>query len=154
MGVLAAVAAGVFLISELAPEPGSGSALQSARASVRVGERGIFSVDVADTPILRARGLSGRECLAPTDGMWFVFPDEGIHGFWMKDMHFPIDILWISDDFRVVHIEEHAAPESYPHVFYPDAPARYVLEIPAGSSARAGIVRGDRAELSVSATRP
>src|SRR3989338_662243 len=58
-------------------------------------------VELAVTPAQRERGLSGRDRLEPRSGMLFVFEDDGVRGFWMKGMTFPIDIIWI-DDERVV----------------------------------------------------
>ena len=101
-------------------------------------------VDIADTPELRERGLSGRESLPEERGMLFVFPEEGLHRFWMKDMRFSIDILWISPDQRIVHIEKSVAPETYPESFGPDESARYVLEVPAGYVETLGVHEGDR----------
>ncbi|MEX2014012.1 MAG: DUF192 domain-containing protein, partial [Parcubacteria group bacterium] len=58
------------------------------------------------------------------------------HGFWMKDMHFAIDIVWIDENFRIVGIEKEVRPETFPQVFRPDQPIKYVLELPAGYSER------------------
>lgn len=87
---------------------------------------------VADTESERARGLSGRETLALDEGMLFVFEEPGTYGFWMKEMRFSIDILWISAEGRVVGVEKSASPDSYPRIFTPPIPIRYVLEAPAG----------------------
>ena len=55
----------------------------------------IFSVEVASTTIEQARGLSGRAGLKNNEGMLFLFNSAGVQNFWMKDMNFPIDIIWI-----------------------------------------------------------
>ena len=89
-------------------------------------------VDIADTPQKREAGLSGRESLAQDEGMLFVFPEDGIYAFWMKDMHFSIDILWISHAGMVVEMQESVSPETYPATFVPSKGARYVLELPSG----------------------
>lgn len=91
-----------------------------------------IAVTVADTPSLRAQGLSGREKLEPNEGMFFVFPEPALSGFWMKDMLFPIDIIYFDADRRIVDVWERATPESYPKVFTPRVPAQFVLEVPAG----------------------
>lgn len=101
-------------------------------------------VDVADTPALRQQGLSGRESLASGSGMLFIFPQEGNWGFWMKDMRFALDIIWANDAGVIVTIWPHVAPSTYPKVFYPHAPALYVLEVPAGYAAAAGIGVGQK----------
>ncbi len=93
-----------------------------------------FSVEVADTQVAQVRGLSGHKPLTPDEGMLFVFPKAGNYGFWMKDMTFPLDIIWFDSDFKVVHIEKVITPETYPKIFYPDTDSQYVLEVNAGIS--------------------
>ncbi|MDO8575927.1 MAG: DUF192 domain-containing protein, partial [bacterium] len=85
--------------------------------------------------------------LAADEGMLFVSPEDGGHAFWMKDMLFPIDILWISADGRVVYMAENVSPDTYPQSFRPDAPARYVLELPAGYAGAHGVSVGDVVRL-------
>lgn len=102
---------------------------------------------LADTPQERTQGLSGREDLAKDEGMLFVFPEEGIYGFWMKDMRFSIDILWLNSAGEVVHIVENASPESYPASFTPEKAAQYVLELPAGFARAHGVTLGSFIEL-------
>lgn len=89
-------------------------------------------VDVADTEKLRTLGLSGRNSLCPSCGMLFKFDRPSRYGFWMKDMKFPIDIVWINAEKRIIGVENSASPDSYPTVFYPTEPVLYVLELPAG----------------------
>ena len=89
-------------------------------------------VAVVDTPVARQRGLSGRQGLAGDEGMLFVFPQNGRYSFWMKDMLFVIDIVWISADGSIVDMVQNVSPDTYPTSFVPKAPARYVLELPAG----------------------
>jgi uncharacterized membrane protein (UPF0127 family) len=66
----------------------------------------------------------------------------------MKDMLFPLDIVWIGEDFRVVHIEKSLSPETYPTVYYPDTLSKFVLEISAGESDKINIKVGDLIEIS------
>ena len=89
-------------------------------------------IEVATTSAAQERGLSGRESMSGDYGMLFVFPKDGLYGFWMKDMLVPIDIFWLDDKGQVVSIAREVAPSSYPDVFYPSAPARSVLETAAG----------------------
>ena len=65
-------------------------------------------VEVSDTPAKRQQGLSDRPRLKPGWGMLFVFERSGRHDFWMKDMNFPIDILWLRNS-RVVYVAEKIA---------------------------------------------
>ena len=102
----------------------------------------VIYVDVADTDVLRERGLSGRSDLPGGKGMLFVFDTDDTWGIWMKDMLFPIDIIWVDASGTVVTVAENVAPDTYPKSFYPSAPARYVLELPAGFAAARGIAEG------------
>jgi uncharacterized membrane protein (UPF0127 family) len=102
---------------------------------------------IANTDKQRELGLSGTKPLTPYEGMWFIFPQMGIYPFWMKDMQFPLDIVWVDDQMKIVDIQLNAIPESYPKTFIPKAPARYVLEIPAGSGERFGFFIGDTVSL-------
>lgn len=97
---------------------------------------------MANTDALRTQGLSGRLSLPDGAGMLFVFDQDDEWGIWMKDMRFSIDIVWIDAEGSVVEVVERATPETYPHVFAPRRPARYVLELPAGYAARNGIAEG------------
>ena len=103
-----------------------------------------FSVLIADTPTKRALGLSGREELASGYGMLFVFERSGNYPFWMKDMNFAIDILWINEDNEIIYVLEDIAPETYPTAFTSPEEALYVLEFPIGTVAETGIKLGDK----------
>lgn len=103
--------------------------------------------DIADTPEARTRGLSGRDSLGESHGMLFVFPENGRHSFWMKDMHFPIDIIWIAASGEVVHLEQEVSPDSFPAVFTPEREARYVLEVSSGFVEKHAIKIGDTVTL-------
>lgn len=94
---------------------------------MRIGEIPI-RVEIADTNSERVTGLSGRPKLEGIEGLLFVFPENDYHGIWMKDMHFPIDIIWISEDLEVVGIHKNISPRTYPEVFRPPEPAKYVVE--------------------------
>ncbi len=91
-------------------------------------------VEIARTGEERAKGLSGRPSLEPGQGMLFIFPEPGNHSFWMPDMNFPIDIIWITDG-KVVGIEKNVSNEfdpKNPEFFTPPRPVKYVLEVNAG----------------------
>ncbi len=107
----------------------------------------VIHAEIADTPRTRARGLGGREELVEGEGMLFVFGSPAPYAFWMKDMRFPIDILWLDEAGRVVDIREQVPPESYPAAFTSRAKALYVLELPAGFSERFDVEIGSEAEL-------
>ncbi len=90
-----------------------------------------FNVEIASTSEERVKGLSEREGIE-SDGLLFIFPNESMHGIWMKDMLFSIDILWINSLGEVVWIEEGVHPETYPEVLYSQEPSLYVLEVDSG----------------------
>lgn len=92
-----------------------------------------WRIKVAETLPQRVQGLSGIQELPLGAGLLFVFPTDDIHGIWMKDMNFPIDIVWINSEYVVVHIERNVSPDTYPRVFRPSEHARYVLEINGGN---------------------
>lgn len=106
-----------------------------------------MSVEVLDTPAARIQGLSGRESLPTNGGVLFIFDESEYHGIWMKDMLLSIDIIWIDEKFTVVHIEENVHPSTYPTVFEPDVPARFVVETSSRFAETYGIKEGDRVSL-------
>lgn len=91
-----------------------------------------IDIEIAQTPNQRIRGLSGRASLPAQAGLLFVFDSPGRHGIWMKDMEFAIDIAWLDQDKKIIHLEENISPETFPKVFYPPSEALYVLEVNAG----------------------
>ena len=104
---------------------------------------------IARTPSERKRGLSRRESLPITSGMLFIFENKGNFGFWMKDMKFPIDIIWIDEEKRIVDIAANVRVEPDKKdrelaVYKSQAEALYVLEVNAGLSALHGLSIGDQ----------
>jgi len=95
-----------------------------------------IKVEVADTPETRVQGLSGKKRLVDNTGMLFVFDSPARYGFWMKDMNFAIDIVWIDEKFHIIGIEREVSPETFPQIFYPPQAVKYVLELPAGAANR------------------
>lgn len=106
-----------------------------------------LNVEIADTPEKRAKGLSGREKLKENQGMLFIFEKAGIFSFWMKDMNFPIDIIWIDESLKIKEIDEKISPETFPKTFQPSEPILYVLEVNAGWSEKNEIKIGDKMTL-------
>ncbi|MBY0110656.1 DUF192 domain-containing protein [Patescibacteria group bacterium] len=97
-----------------------------------------FYIEFADTPDSRTKGLSFRTDIEENYGMFFIFPEPGSYGFWMKDMRISIDIIWIAEDGTIVGIEDSVTPDTYPTAFYPPVPIPYVLETKAGEARRKG----------------
>ena|SRR3989344_4308216 len=117
---------------------------------VKIAEQKI-QVELAITAVEQAQGLSGRQVLNDNEGMLFVFDSAGKHSFWMKDMNFPIDIIWFTpseggagNSMKVVYIKKYAEPESFPEMYSPDVDAKYVLEVVAGFSEKNNLKAGDQ----------
>lgn len=120
-----------------------------AGATVRVG-RATVRVELALTPEMWARGLSGRASLAPDHGMLFVFPSPSQQMFWMKDMLIPLDIIWIREA-RVTGVAELAKPPTVTggvvQEFVSPGLVDQVLEVPAGFARHEDIKVGDLVEV-------
>ena len=102
-----------------------------------------LSVEVADTALRQIRGLSRRPSLGEYEGMLFVYENPQILSFWMKDMYFPIDIIWIDENRTVAGIVRHVSPDTFPQTFSSLVLVQYVLEVQAGWVDRHGLVPGD-----------
>ena len=105
--------------------------------------------EVADTEEKRRIGLSGREPLKEGQGMLFIFDKPDFYGIWMKDMNFPIDIVWIDEELNIVDVKSGAKPESYPETFRPAQKSLYVVETVAGLLRTNDIKIGDKVILKI-----
>lgn len=111
---------------------------------------GSYSLWLADDQVERENGLSGVEDLGVNGGMLFDFKEEQHWGIWMKDMKIPLDIIWLDRGKKVVFIKQNVSPDlGTSEVMHPKVPARYVIELQAGSVKQAGIKVGDIARFSV-----
>jgi uncharacterized membrane protein (UPF0127 family) len=106
-----------------------------------------FVLEVVDTEAGRDKGLSGRKSLISDHGMLFVYDIPGLYCFWMKDMNFPIDILWFDANKKLVHQKDFVLPESYPESYCTPTAAQYVVEIAAGVAQSQQFVNGTQLEL-------
>lgn len=106
-----------------------------------------IEVEIAQTGDQKVRGLSGRHCLAADKGLLFPYDLSGDYCYWMKDMKFAIDMIWLDDEQKVVTIKENVSPNTFPQSFCPDKPAKYVLEVNAGFVRDAGWHVGTQFEL-------
>jgi len=106
-----------------------------------------IKVDLALTPEEQMQGLSGRSALREDEGMLFVFDNPGKYLFWMKNMNFSIDIIWIGEDLHIVYIKKDAKPELYLETYGPDKDAKYVLEVNAGFSEKNNLKEGDMVDF-------
>ena|SRR3989338_3297452 len=109
-----------------------------------------IKVDLALTMSEKEHGLSGRTGLKEDEGLLFIFKQLGNYPFWMKDMNFPIDIIWIDGDLKVIYIKKDARPEFYPETYGPDPSledVKYVLEVVSGFSDKNNLQVGDKIEF-------
>jgi uncharacterized membrane protein (UPF0127 family) len=107
-----------------------------------------IKAEIVDSAAARERGLMFRKGLKKDQGMFFIFKEQEIHAFWMKNMRFPLDIIWIDTDKRIVDIKENVPPcrQACGNVI-PLAEARYVLEVNAGFIKRNVIKIGDKLDF-------
>lgn len=106
----------------------------------------IFITEIADTDEKRSLGLSGRKYLKSDHGMLFIMPNSGLHQFWMKDMNFPLDFLWINKN-KIVDLSENIPYPSIGSINIPIISPKYpsdkVLELNSGSIKLFNIKIGD-----------
>lgn len=130
------------------PRPQDSSSLLYQSKQWQLSIKGTYlSADVANTEQEKITGLSNRPSLGSNEGMLFIYDPPAQPSFWMKDMLFPIDIMWIDSRKAVIGIEHSVSPETYPMSFQPPAPVKYVLEVRAGFSKERGISPGDVASF-------
>lgn len=116
--------------------------------TIKIGDQ-ILKVEMMDTDAKRAQGLSGRKSLPKDQGLLFLFPSKAQYAFWMKDMHFPIDMIWIDGD-TVVDITRNVPPPSPGTADYllpkyqPKVPVDKVLEVVSTQEDAKDISIGDR----------
>ena len=105
-----------------------------------------FNLEVARDAASRTLGLGGRDALADDSGMLFVFPQEGFHRFWMKDVSFPLDLLYVAGDGTIVDIQrmepEPGVPDAELTIYEPPVEVLLAIEINGGLARRHGIEAG------------
>ncbi len=107
-----------------------------------------IQAQIADSDYSRQMGLMYRESLADTEGMLFIFKSEDMRGFWMQNMKFPLDIIWFSQDKRIVDITRDARPcqEDCQNIM-PREKVKYVLEVNSGFVDKHKIELGERIDF-------
>jgi uncharacterized membrane protein (UPF0127 family) len=109
--------------------------------TVKIGDNQI-NAEVADNDAEKEKGLAGRSCIGANQGMLFIFKEPGKYDFWMKDMKFPIDIIWLNENKQVVKVAPNVSPATYPKTFSSDIPSMYVLELHADTAQQLNITDG------------
>lgn len=104
-----------------------------------------FRLEIASTPEQITRGYMFRQRVGRNEGMLFVFPASDFHSFWMKNCLVSLDIVWLSENWSIVHLEQQVpACQKDPCPSYPSmSKARYVLEIASGGAKKHGLKVGE-----------
>lgn len=108
----------------------------------------VMKTELRDDSAERIQGLSGRESLGKDTAMLFAYDNEqdGLC-FWMKDMKFDIDIIWLDSEKNIVDVKQFATAASFPEKFCPRKAAQYVIEVNSGQAAARGFVIGSRVKF-------
>jgi uncharacterized protein len=120
---------------------------RKASSQVRINNQA-FSVKLADSEKERQIGLSETKNLKDNEGMLFVFEEPGNYPFWMKNMKFPIDIIFINGDRVTTVIKNAQVPTTEDlEIYEPEEPSDKVLELKSGMADKYNIKTGDRIEI-------
>jgi uncharacterized membrane protein (UPF0127 family) len=104
---------------------------------------------IAETEEELETGLSKYTTLEENKAMLFKFPKAGVVKVWAKEMKFPIDIIWLNEGERVVHIEEAVLPctQQVCDIFEPPVSSKYIIELNSGFAKELNIFKGDKVQL-------
>ncbi len=102
-----------------------------------------IDIEIAETDSARQRGLMQRRSLPEKSGMLFIFDREEPQGFWMGNTPLALDLMFVDGDSQIVDIDKYNKPYD-PSTIASDAPARFVVEVPAGFADTYGVSETDR----------
>ena len=141
--VIIAVASLWLIASERINNKSDGKNINNKQLkALKIGDKTIL-IEIAKTEKDREQGLSGKKNLPTEQGMLFAFDKPDFYSFWMKEMNFPIDIVWLDQGLKIVEITENFEPKTYPQTITSHYPAQYVLEINTKSVEKYGFKIGD-----------
>jgi uncharacterized membrane protein (UPF0127 family) len=107
-----------------------------------------IEVEVAMTQEEMTVGLMGRVNLSENGGMIFIFDEERIHKIWMKNMLVSLDVIWLDDKGKIVHIDKNMVPcEGYCKPFGPESYSKFALEVGGSFTDRHNINVGDSVRM-------
>jgi hypothetical protein len=126
------------------------SQLKQRETYVSINKNVKITVELAKTSSEQYQGLSDRESLCQNCGMLFAWPEKGIRDFVMRNMNFPLDIIFIANQ-KIVKIESNLFPEGdTPQTNYSsEVPVDHVLEVNGGLTDRYGIGVGDEVLVNI-----
>lgn len=106
------------------------------------------NVEIVSTPEERTKGLMNRIFLPESDGMLFIFDEEGIHKIWMKNMFISLDVIWFDDKGIIIHIDKNVLPCGiYCQSFGPELYSKFALEVNGGYADSHNINIGDNVRM-------
>ena len=105
-----------------------------------------IDIEIADSDYETQTGLMYRQSMEDDQGMLFIFPEEAMHSFYMKNTKFPLDIVFVRADSTIASIQENAQPLDEKGLSS-RVPVQYVLEVNAGLAKKWQIETGDRIEF-------
>jgi uncharacterized membrane protein (UPF0127 family) len=148
LAVVALMAILLFTSGEKTEKAGDDALTGEKSASTGIWLNGRkISVEIAETEKQREDGLSRRQNLCSNCGMLFVFPDKEMQVFWMKEMLFDLDIIWIAGN-KIIGISKNVSHQlGAREIVRSIAPADKVLEINAGKSGEWGLAVGGKVEF-------
>ena len=149
VGLVILLIAGILLFKNVSGSPLNGLIGKQGKVTI---QKQTFTVSLAQTDKEKQIGLSGKKSLADNKGMLFPFDKADYYPFWMKDMEFPIDIIYIHNKKIVTIISNAPAPKSKTDtlpVYSPTEPADNVLEVSAGTAAKYHFAVGDTVSISL-----
>ena len=142
-------AVGILACSRTAPAPTTttGSAAPAVPAGPRVvfPDGTVIHVEIASDDPTREQGLMFRDQMAADRGMIFLFPQNGVYPFWMKNTIIPLDMIWIDDQHKVNYVASDVPPckaDPCPNYGSTTIPSRYVLETAAGIAKKHNVAAG------------
>jgi uncharacterized protein len=106
-----------------------------------------ISLIISDTKEEEEKGLGGLQSLPNNNAMLFVFDRPDLWGIWMKDMLFSIDVIWLDENYNIVHIEENLTPDSFPQTYFTPTKSLYVIEANNGFVKENNLKIGDSLQI-------
>ncbi|MGH9867871.1 MAG: DUF192 domain-containing protein [Candidatus Polarisedimenticolia bacterium] len=126
--------------------PYSAQPFPGPRGEVLLPSGTVLQVELADTPAKMAMGYMFRDVVTDGEGMVFFHQDTGFHSFWMKNCRVSLDLVWMDENWNIVHVERNVPPcrqDPCPS-YVPMRASRYVLEVQAGMAGRHNLIPGSR----------
>lgn len=132
---LAILAVTAIILNHRTQETGRNNSIQSELKVLTATINGeLFTLEVASTEQEQAMGLMFRESMEADKGMLFTYKDEDFRTFWMMNTYISLDIIFLDKDKKVVSISENTKTRQTDELYYSTAPAKYVIELNAGTS--------------------